>query len=330
MTSSSALCVFAGARLISSASSRCVNTGPRTTRISIVFASSTAWPVMSEGIMSGVNWTRPVPSCSACDSARTSSVLPSPGTPSMSTCPEATSASTTSSITRGCPTTASATLACSLPNKSAAFWRVPDSVSMFRPSVLQEYSSARGLEDGNRIAQFVSAARAGEMQRGAQLVGRNVAELGMRGDSLLARQAVVRRLSLERGVAQRAHGRRVQRLPAAEAHREMAGAADLLRQRTARGRRRRDQRAVARGRAPQAERYYEGEQQHRGRAELPRQLDDGGMVLLREESHVVSGAQLRRRHDQSRVISEQEVAVSEWICIEDRHAAFADTYPRRV
>ena len=35
MTSSSALCVLAGARLISSASSRCVNTGPRTMRISI-------------------------------------------------------------------------------------------------------------------------------------------------------------------------------------------------------------------------------------------------------------------------------------------------------
>ena len=36
MTSSNALCVLAGARLISSASSNCVNTGPRTTRNSRV------------------------------------------------------------------------------------------------------------------------------------------------------------------------------------------------------------------------------------------------------------------------------------------------------
>ena len=106
ITSSRALCVFAGARLISSASSTCVNTGPRTIRSSRVDGSSTAWPVMSDGIMSGVNCTRAWASDSACASARTSSVLPRPGTPSIRTCPDATSATSTCSMTADCPTIA--------------------------------------------------------------------------------------------------------------------------------------------------------------------------------------------------------------------------------
>jgi hypothetical protein len=64
MTSSSAACVFAGARLISSASSTLVKTGPRRMRSAAIVplpagaGSSTAWPVMSDGSMSGVNWMR--------------------------------------------------------------------------------------------------------------------------------------------------------------------------------------------------------------------------------------------------------------------------------
>ena len=45
--------------------------------------SSTAWPVMSDGIMSGVNCTRACAKVSARAMARTSSVLPRPGTPSI-------------------------------------------------------------------------------------------------------------------------------------------------------------------------------------------------------------------------------------------------------
>ena len=56
--------------------------------------------------MSGVNCTRANASDSDCDSARTSSVLPRPGTPSMSTWPEATSAISTCSTTSDWPTIA--------------------------------------------------------------------------------------------------------------------------------------------------------------------------------------------------------------------------------
>ena len=69
-----------------------MNTGPRTTRIAWVSGSSTAWPVMSEGIKSGVNWIRATLSDTAWARARTSKVLPSPGTPSMSTWPATRSA----------------------------------------------------------------------------------------------------------------------------------------------------------------------------------------------------------------------------------------------
>ena len=57
-------------------------------RNSRVVLSSTACPVMSDGMRSGVNWTRDTCSDMACANARTSSVLPSPGTPSISTCPD--------------------------------------------------------------------------------------------------------------------------------------------------------------------------------------------------------------------------------------------------
>ena len=54
--------------------------------------SSRLTPVMSDGIRSGVNWMRRNSRPSARLSARTSSVLAVPGTPSSSTCPRARSA----------------------------------------------------------------------------------------------------------------------------------------------------------------------------------------------------------------------------------------------
>ncbi len=44
-------------------------------------------PVMSAGIRSGVNWMRWKLRSSVCAIVRAISVLPSPGTPSISTCP---------------------------------------------------------------------------------------------------------------------------------------------------------------------------------------------------------------------------------------------------
>ena len=95
MTSSSAACVLAGARLISSASKRFVNTGPRRSRMFPDCASYMTWPTTSAGIRSGVNWIRALAPEIARASARTSSVLPSPGTPSISTWPAANKATST-------------------------------------------------------------------------------------------------------------------------------------------------------------------------------------------------------------------------------------------
>jgi hypothetical protein len=55
ITSSSADCVFGGVRLISSASSRLVNTGPSRNSNTAVRGSKTSEPVTSPGIRSGVN-----------------------------------------------------------------------------------------------------------------------------------------------------------------------------------------------------------------------------------------------------------------------------------
>ncbi len=59
MTSSNAAWVLAGARLISSANRRLVNTGPCRSWKVWLFMSNKRKPVTSEGIRSGVNWIRP-------------------------------------------------------------------------------------------------------------------------------------------------------------------------------------------------------------------------------------------------------------------------------
>ena len=115
ITSSSAACVLAGARLISSASSRLTNTGPRRVVNTWFFGSYSVCPVTSAGIRSGVNCMRPKVPEMVRASARTSSVLPRPGTPSTSTWPPASSAHSTWSTTSAWPTSAlpiSARIAC--------------------------------------------------------------------------------------------------------------------------------------------------------------------------------------------------------------------------
>ena len=81
MASSSADCVLGGVRLISSAISTWVNSGPRTRRKARDAGSKTLVPMTSVGIRSGVNWMRAKRTPSAAAKARASSVLPMPGTP---------------------------------------------------------------------------------------------------------------------------------------------------------------------------------------------------------------------------------------------------------
>ena len=85
IASRSADWVFGGVRLISSASSRFVKTGPFTKRKTCLpvvrSSSSTSVPVTSAGIRSGVNWTRLNPRSITSARVRTSSVFASPGTP---------------------------------------------------------------------------------------------------------------------------------------------------------------------------------------------------------------------------------------------------------
>ena len=89
MTSRRAACVFAGARLISSANNRFVKTGPRRVTNSPDRMSYITWPTMSLGMRSGVNWilAQWPPNVLAKD--RTRRVLPNPGSPSINTCPPA-------------------------------------------------------------------------------------------------------------------------------------------------------------------------------------------------------------------------------------------------
>src|SRR5829696_3843510 len=103
MASSSAACVFGGVRLTSSASSRLVKTGPSRKRK--LPASSTSWPVTSDGIRSGVNCTRRVCRSRAAARVFTRSVLATPGTPSRSTWPRTSRAATRPDSTPSWPTT---------------------------------------------------------------------------------------------------------------------------------------------------------------------------------------------------------------------------------
>ena len=104
IASSSAACVFGGVRLISSASSTFVNTGPRR-KIELAAAQRRSLPVTSDGSMSGVNWMRRKSSPSARDRADASSVFATPGTPSSSTCPPSETAASAVAVICSWPTT---------------------------------------------------------------------------------------------------------------------------------------------------------------------------------------------------------------------------------
>src|SRR5687767_12764239 len=106
MHSSRAACVFGGARLISSPSTRFANTGPGRNSNSFERWLKTFTPVTSEGNRSGVNWTREKEQSSERASALASIVFPTPGKSSMIRCPSATRQSTQRrSVSAGARTT---------------------------------------------------------------------------------------------------------------------------------------------------------------------------------------------------------------------------------
>ena len=122
--------------------------------------------------MSGVNCTRACASDSACASARTSSVLPRPGTPSMSTWPDATSATSTCSMTAACPTIAWP-IAARRPSSARRPRRQSSSDSAVPcddPRLLGEDAAPRRFEQRDRAAQLVrrGACADGEWPRPAR------------------------------------------------------------------------------------------------------------------------------------------------------------------
>src|SRR5829696_2011219 len=104
MTSSSADCTLAGARLISSASTKLANTGPSSTSKVPESDRYTRVPVMSEGSRSGVNCKRAKLPPTAVATVSTVRVLASPGTPSIRQWPWASRHTSTRSSRRSCPT----------------------------------------------------------------------------------------------------------------------------------------------------------------------------------------------------------------------------------
>src|SRR6266702_848583 len=292
MTSSSALWVFAGARLISSASRTWVNTGPRTILNSWEVGSSTACPMMSEGIMSGVNCTRPCVSDSACASALTSNVLPRPGTPSMSTCPEAASDITTCSITADCPTTAWLIAVCRRSSSSAARWIVLDSISMSGPCVLDQNSTPRRFEQLEGRAQMLRAARAGVVQGGCKRVSFEAGGVRQGAHSLGTREPLIGRDVQCRHLVQSAGSRGVQRFSAPDAQRKLTGAANLLGKRSPRDVSRSRQWTESRAAAPECECDQHQQQTDRRPAELPGQLEQRCMAVLGEEMDLIAATQL--------------------------------------
>ena len=87
IASSSAAWVFGGVRLISSASSSSVNSGPLVSVKAFVWKLNRFVPIRSPGIRSGVNCTRLKSSLTHAENARASRVLPVPGGPSKRMCP---------------------------------------------------------------------------------------------------------------------------------------------------------------------------------------------------------------------------------------------------
>src|SRR5215510_4508803 len=188
---------------------------------------------MSDGIMSGVNCMRACGSDNACESARTSSVFPSPGTPSISTWPDATSATSTCSTTADWPTIARPIDVRNAASISAACATDVDSVSsMPSPFLLDEREAPCGLEQRNRLTQFAGSARALVMDRRQERLPIEPCELRERDPAFVRSQTRVSVYPPCRGFLERAYRCRMKRRAAAVTQRELSRAANLLGQRS--------------------------------------------------------------------------------------------------
>src|SRR6266850_1296243 len=120
MASSKLDCVLGVVRLISSASTMLVKSGPGLNTKSPRSAWYTVTPRMSEGSMSEVNWMRWKPPPMERASAAARVVLPTPGTSSISRCPRASRPMIARRMTSGLPTRTCATLSSSRRIRSSA------------------------------------------------------------------------------------------------------------------------------------------------------------------------------------------------------------------
>src|SRR6185437_7692673 len=105
IASSNADCTLAGARLISSASTRLWNSGPGSNSKAPVAGRSTSVPVRSAGSRSGVNCTRWKSASMREAKALIAVVLAKPGAPSTNRCPSASSAISSRLTSVGWPMT---------------------------------------------------------------------------------------------------------------------------------------------------------------------------------------------------------------------------------
>src|SRR3954447_21847478 len=218
MTSSSALCTLAGARLISSASSRLPNTGPSSVSKLPVSGRQIRVPTRSAGTRSGVNWTRRNEPPRTWASVRTVSVLARPGTPSSSTWPPASRATSRRSSIASWPTmtrltscSASWSVAFAAPRSGVGSWNSftgsfrsdqPAEPAQGQEGADQEQDERPAREAGGDLALGLAVAelRAEVAVHRAQPVGgRGGVGLPARGPGDLAQRGRVGRHALGHG-----------------------------------------------------------------------------------------------------------------------------------
>src|SRR3990170_2624568 len=189
-------CVLGVVRLISSASTMLVKSGPGLKTKSLLAGSQMLTPMTSDGSMSEVNWMRGKPARMERAGAAASVVLPTPGTSSIRRCPRARRPTTASRTTSGLPTRARLTLASSRWIKSSAW----DMDFQYTPQPRPATTVSRGapirlLEQEVRPPPAEPARGLLPLQRDV-LVGRRV---GVAGDEAEARLLDARPHAVQEG-----------------------------------------------------------------------------------------------------------------------------------
>src|SRR6266542_4828797 len=135
-----------------------------------------------------------------------------------------------------------------------------------------------GLEERDRVAQFVRSPGAGGVDRGRKGVRLETRDSRQSGGPFISREARVPRYPPCGGLVERAYRRRVKRIAASVAQNELARTADLFGQRAACSLRRRRERSESNGTAPQHQRS-EREQQDDNRRTVPPEQREQGRVI---------------------------------------------------